>query len=527
MALIWVPDRRIRRDFKPDFPLELRDSRHLVGVSELVLPELRKTLIQGHECVPLSGPVANTVGDGGRGIELDATTLNGLIIGTADVIFGTGSCTIFIVRRSKDTVARQSTLFGYDNGSNNRILVHGPWSDNNIYFDYGDATYGRISTSFIKTTNVETLVFVGDSGGKGREIWRNGVLIAKNAADLRPTATTANVKLGTASDTAGTSDLEEIYLFGVAQRAWTDDEIIQWSAHPYKTFFKPRQKQIWVGVSTANNLEGAATESDSSSGDLSTAIQLGGSALESDSASADATTAISLDGSSLETDTAGAGLSTSIPLEGSATETDGTTGALSTGAGLEGVASESDTGSANLSTNIDLKSGASESDIAGAGLTTGLSLSGAATENDIAGAILSTGAGLEGIASEVDTAAASLTTSIATGGAALESMTGAGDLTTKITLEGIASETDSAGGGITTSISVQGDALAVDSAIGDVDTAINLSGSSSESIISGADLTVIPNPEVISIVKAAGVFNLIIKKQSNFNTITKKTTTLR
>lgn len=258
MALVYVPERRIRRDFKPDFPVELNlNSRHLRGVSDVVLPELRKTLLRRYDCTVQAGVVNNIVGSPGRGIDLDGASLNGLVVGTADKLFDNlaDGVTIFLVRRSKDTTARNSTIFGYNEGETSRILVHGPWSDGSMYWDCGaSGVDNRISLPFAKTTNVEKLVFVGN-GGKGREIWRDGVRIAKSAQAGAIPAATQTFKLGTAgvvADAYEYSDLEEHYLLGIVKRAWTDDEIIEWSANPYKTILKPRQRRIWVGITSGS-----------------------------------------------------------------------------------------------------------------------------------------------------------------------------------------------------------------------------------------------------------------------------------
>jgi hypothetical protein len=124
------------------------------------------------------------------------------------------------------------------------VQSHAPYIDGNLYWDCGstDGTH-RISTSYTKSTNPEALVFVAGST-KGREVWRNGAKIAGNTG-INGTFTAASVAdvsvLGAASGSGLGSDSETVYLFGVVARAWSDGEILQWTANPYGMFQSPRK----------------------------------------------------------------------------------------------------------------------------------------------------------------------------------------------------------------------------------------------------------------------------------------------
>jgi hypothetical protein len=85
----------------------------------------------------------------------------------------------------------------------NRCQVHAPWSDGNIYWDYGTATTGngRVSTSYAgkldKWTHV-VLVSAG-TGGTFQGIYLDGVLANSVATSGGPTAALTGVRIGHAN----------------------------------------------------------------------------------------------------------------------------------------------------------------------------------------------------------------------------------------------------------------------------------------------------------------------------------------
>ena len=196
----------------------------------------------------LAGGVEAGVGALGRNITLPTVTIGrSLVIANSgnDLTPSATDATFFVIRRPLDTVARATTLFGCEAGASARILVHAPWSDGNLYFDFGNSTAGSgsVSAPFVKSTSPDYLVFVA-GGGKGREVWRNGTRIASNtAATASRPAGLPNFRLGACNNSNVSSDLEEIYLFGAAGRAWSDREIGSWFANPWQVF-EPRR--VWV-----------------------------------------------------------------------------------------------------------------------------------------------------------------------------------------------------------------------------------------------------------------------------------------
>lgn len=162
---------------------------------------------------------------------------NGLNVGDPNVIFGANNQTIFIYRRALSLTPQDTRLFGYETAAGDRVSCAAPFSDGNIYFDYGDATSGagRVSTAYTKDMEPEVLVFVADvsgAGGFGRQIWRRGVQIASNSgSSSRPATLNPGFWLN-GSSLVGASDDNEIYTFAVWDRALYPAEIRALSDNP-------------------------------------------------------------------------------------------------------------------------------------------------------------------------------------------------------------------------------------------------------------------------------------------------------
>jgi hypothetical protein len=95
---------------------------------------------------------------------------------------------------------RNSSAFTVGNmDTPNRFHVHAPWSDSNIYWDYGDlGGTGRISTNYTAYLNKWThvaLVSTGN-GGNFKAIYLDGVLIVSAASSDGPDVAMTGVNIG-------------------------------------------------------------------------------------------------------------------------------------------------------------------------------------------------------------------------------------------------------------------------------------------------------------------------------------------
>ena len=180
----------------------------------------------------------------------------------ADLILPTDNCTIAVFRRCTDTTARDSNIFGYSQSSTDLCQAVAPYTDGNLYWDFGNVTTGRLSVAYTKDTSPETLVFVAGKN-KGREIWRRGVKIAANAAKnaSRP-ATAASFYLGAKPGVS--CDNQEIYLIVISPTEWTDEQVKAFCRNPWLVFAND-VRSVFYGSGAG----GGSTYSDSTTESLS------------------------------------------------------------------------------------------------------------------------------------------------------------------------------------------------------------------------------------------------------------------
>lgn len=183
---------------------------------------------------------------GTQGIQFSANAGNGARVeftSSAETIFrDTSRATIAMVRRHRDTTARALQTIGYlqTGAPTNRVLLSAPYSDGNVYWDFGNLTTGRLSVAWgTKTTDWHTLVVVAGPG-KGREIWRNGVRLASNGNTAVCTPTGRQFCLGSVPFLAY-GDNEDVALCVVSNAEWSNSEIVAWSQNPWGRSFAPQQ----------------------------------------------------------------------------------------------------------------------------------------------------------------------------------------------------------------------------------------------------------------------------------------------
>lgn len=231
----------------------------LRSVSEVLLPTAKRSLVQGTLLVAGNPtfPPAIRSSAAGMSWSLNTSASNiGMQCSTADAIFQSlSTTTMFVFRRSRDTTLRASMLCGSASATiSQTVLAHAPYSDGNIYFDFGGSGAStRISTTFAKSTSPETLVFIAGPN-KGREIWRNGVKIAGNVT-LTGTRTSSATGFGVGGNGSSAigQDNDDVYLLGVVVREWSDAEVRTFAANPWGIFThkKPRWGAIVAAAAAA------------------------------------------------------------------------------------------------------------------------------------------------------------------------------------------------------------------------------------------------------------------------------------
>lgn len=311
---------------------------------------------------------------------------------SADKVFPSSTqATVAVLRRSRDTTVRNSTLFGYNSGAAgaDRVQAHAPYSDGNLYWDFGNATAGsgRVSVAFTKSTSWETLVFVA-GGGKGREVWRNGVRIVSNtsATGTRNSSSAAVGIGGVLGATNNESDNDDVALFVVSSVAWSDGEIRAWSQSPMAATFAPLP--IWLPDAAGG-------------GGQTVAI---GQVTETDTAQALTGLLATTIAQVTEADTAQALTALQSLAIAQATEADTAQAFAAQHAAAIGQVSESDLAQAITALQTAAVGQATETDLAQSVSASQLLVASQATETDLAQAVALQAAGVIGQAEETDLA---------------------------------------------------------------------------------------------------------------------------
>lgn len=109
----------------------------------------------------------------------------------AQALLPTGDCTLVLHYKKTDGTARAAGAFGTtDSGGPGRIGAHLPYSDGNVYFDYGGATSGA-SRVVVTGPTFGDDVWAFTAGAHGMEVWQNGVLMNSHASAITRSAVLA------------------------------------------------------------------------------------------------------------------------------------------------------------------------------------------------------------------------------------------------------------------------------------------------------------------------------------------------
>lgn len=150
-------------------------------------------------------------------------------------------------------------LFGYSNGASDRVLFHAPYSDGNLYFDFGNTTTGsgggRVSVAYTKKLNTVTRFVCIAGPTKGREVWVDGnLLVADSTATFSSTKATTLFSVGTASS-ADAGEANAYSLLVTSAVEWTSAEAVAWCNDPYGTTFVNPELSVPTYYPILSNLQ--------------------------------------------------------------------------------------------------------------------------------------------------------------------------------------------------------------------------------------------------------------------------------
>jgi hypothetical protein len=305
--------------------------------------------------------------------------------------------------------------FGMPNTGNARFQAHFPFTDNLLYFDYGDyAAGGRVSVSAVPYLGKWTYFVLTSDGVSGgvSAIWANGIKIASSTAK----AYTGGTGLQVANAVGGGAWTGSMRNFRLHNRVIQPGEIRELYQDEWRPFAAPTRRiisQVAAAGGTGTAFAADLAANASAAGALTTAIPLAASLQAAAAASGALTTAIPL----------AAGLSALASISASLT-------APGSGLAANLVASASLSGA--LTTAIPLAASMGAAASVSAGLLTAIRFGASLQTASIATGSLSTSIRLAAALSAAAGASGSLTTAIPLGSALSAAAAASGALTTGI-----------------------------------------------------------------------------------------------
>lgn len=157
--------------------------------------------------------------------------------------------TILFRRRFTDTTLRAAATFGVDDPAssfNIRCGAHVPFSDGNVYFDFGGVGgANRISFANAKSLLPESWAF--RAGGLGSSIWLNGQKkVSQGTAITRTTTSSLAFYINGGNNTSISGDFQEFFFFAVYKAELPDAAIQQWMADPFCMLVPDRPRRLYV-----------------------------------------------------------------------------------------------------------------------------------------------------------------------------------------------------------------------------------------------------------------------------------------
>jgi hypothetical protein len=177
----------------------------------------------------------------------------------ADIFSSLTRGTVLMVRVPADTTNRENGTWGNENpgGIGQRFSTNAPWSDGNIYFDFGGTSNGTTRVQWIGGYSKSTTaldIFAFRAGPRGMSIWYNGEQKASHGT-AASRSRGGNFWLAGEAALGTASDLHTYHFFALIDAEWTDQQIKDWSRDPF-IMLRPRSRLV---INTATQVVEVAT----------------------------------------------------------------------------------------------------------------------------------------------------------------------------------------------------------------------------------------------------------------------------
>lgn len=504
MALIKLPDRQIRRNFFPDFPVELNTAHWAAKYCvAAIIPRVGASAydaVNERAATGVGGPVFIGT-ERGRATKLAGNAYFTLphnpaynVTGELTIISAANLTTgyqynAFCAKTAANGASANPYDFGTDNSAVPKLVLVRASSSYNVW--NGPATVLN-STNIYGVTQGERIdvaptFYVGTTPTTGTA----GVINVTGAA----MGDTSPLWIGRRQDGGKqlTGNLQATFIFN---RQFSTIEYQSLVADLW-ALLRPRQRNVYLafasGAATAD-LIGSATVSTGASASLSQSIPIAAAGISVATADAGISVAAALAGSAVGRAAAAADLSATSGalLMGTATATAHADGGLSLSVPLSTLAVAQAIASADVMQSTPVAGSASATAAGSAGLDYTNALSGAAAVNATATASIAINLSLAGsaLAAALATAGLGVVGASSLSGAANASSAADASMTHGIPMVGTVITLSTAAGNLTQIVPVSSSAAALSSATGGLDIAVHLDGAALVTALAAAGINV-------------------------------------
>lgn len=477
MSAILIPERRIRRNYKPDFPVRLREGgfprpNALTLLRDVADQKYFDVARDDWYTISSAGLVARPTP---FGLGVHNTGTSSIYLGSwpsigldIDAVSGITAILVLDYRQAL-------TGSAYERYWPHHVSSNGACG---VFLDSSGFRYTvrNLPVSAINPASYGLQVVVMRiSDANGQQFWRNGVLDydASLSTFWSTAASGAQIYSSGAEAQASSNSL-------LAMGYWAQDLGPSFcqalSAEGLPMLLRPKRRAIWVPMG------GAAS------------VDLAGNAAAQAAAAAALTHAVPLAGAGLSVATATGALSVSIPLAAAAQSQAAASATLTTSgsAALAGNATAQANATGGLGLTVPLSGAAVAQALAQAGITHSVPLAGAASGQAGASGALTLNISLSGTAISQAAASAGLTVLGASdlAGNATAQAAASAALTHAVPLSGASVVVGNASGSLSQIVPVAGAAASASMATGGLDVAVSLSAAALAQALAAAGLTV-------------------------------------
>ncbi|MCP4248075.1 MAG: hypothetical protein GY778_13595 [bacterium] len=126
-----------------------------------------------------------------------------------DFVGAQGGAFIILYRKTDGTDRTSKPFGGYNASGTDRLIVHLPHSNGNVYWDWGGTSEGTTRVSQAWTSDTLWHVWAFTTGPRGMEIWLDGKLFNSNIANPTRTPNSGDFYIGGGSSSGINSDLAQ------------------------------------------------------------------------------------------------------------------------------------------------------------------------------------------------------------------------------------------------------------------------------------------------------------------------------